>query len=118
MKKKLGCVYFAKQKSNDGYIKIGFSVNIITRQATLQTASAYIIEYLALLVEETQTTEHLIHTMLHSSKIRGEWFYPTPEVMECIEYVMSGRFKEYVEKYVNIGKARVSYLEPVRLCEE
>jgi hypothetical protein len=61
-------------------------------------------------MDETHTTEHLIHSMLYNSRIRGEWFYPSEEVMECIEYVNNFKFKEYIEKRNNINRSNITYL--------
>lgn len=106
---KLGFVYFMQIENLDGYIKIGFSTNIFGRQSAIQTCCPYSLNVLALLPNETVTTEHTIHAMLSSSRLSGEWFKPTPEVLECIEYVKHGKFKDLIDKRMQASKINISY---------
>lgn len=95
-------VYFIQIKNADGYIKIGYSANLGARLNSLATGMPYTFEVIALLFNETKTTERVIHKFLQKSNVkgdlRGEWFYPSNEVMECIEYVKEQRFQDYIDK--------------------
>ena len=92
-----------RQQSSDGYIKIGFSIKVASRRNALQTASPYKIEILALL-EESRIIENVIHIMLKDSKITGEWFYPTEEVLRCIECVNNNEFPVFIQEASERGK--------------
>lgn len=98
-----GNIYFIQQKSVDGYIKIGFSAKVASRRNDLQVASAYKLEILAIL-EESQTMEGIIHTILKDSWVSGEWFKPTAEVLKCIDYVNDNNFGLFIQEAVHSKK--------------
>lgn len=78
-------IYFIQQTPG-GQIKIGTAVNVATRLSTLQTASASILQVLAVMPGGT-TEEQALHRRFGHARIRGEWFTPTPDVLAFIEEV-------------------------------
>ena len=42
--------------------------------------------------------------MLKDSKITGEWFYPTEEVLRCIECVNNNEFPVFIQEASERGK--------------
>jgi hypothetical protein len=80
-------VYFIRS-GEAGLIKIGTATNLRSRLASLQTGSP---ESLFLLgkVEVTRTdalaSEHELHNLFRRSRVRGEWFRPTPELLLLLE---------------------------------
>lgn len=99
-----GCIYFMQMQNADGYVKIGFSENVAKRLSSIQVGSPYKIEVIALLANESQTMEGIIHTILVNSWIKGEWFRPTEEVLECIENVKNNNFGLFIRNAVHSNK--------------
>ena len=75
-----GVIYFVKSWNA---IKIGFSTDIKTRLAQLQTGSPFEIELLGFFAG---TEQDEVETLGRFSplRIRGEWFYPHPELIAFI----------------------------------
>ena len=86
----LGYVYFAQIKNTDGYIKIGYANDVSSRFPNgCCTDNPYSIQILTtssgFFYHESE-----LHRLLNAYIIRGEWFYPTPEVVECVTKLSSG----------------------------
>jgi hypothetical protein len=70
----------------DQPIKIGFSIRPASRAIDLACGNPYDLE----LVTSFPTAllpEKRLHQHFASSRLRGEWFSPTPELMDLIEAV-------------------------------
>lgn len=79
-----GSVYFL-QVSTDGPIKIGFTVSIVRRRLrSIQVGSPHILRWIGYF-EGTRTDERNAHKLLQNSSLRGEWFYPTTEVLAFVK---------------------------------
>jgi hypothetical protein len=88
-------VYFA-QVGEDGPIKIGYSFNVYSRQSNLRTASPFEIRWLGD-VPGSPAEERALHAQFAHLRIRGEWFEPAPELLECIaERIAAGAVKDAV----------------------
>jgi hypothetical protein len=76
-------IYFI-QVGTDGPIKIGFSkYDVCRRVRALQLTSPHILRWIGFF-PGTRADEKLAHRLLKNSSLRGEWFYPTVEVMAFI----------------------------------
>lgn len=65
-------------------VKIGKSVNPGSRLKTLQTGHPGTLILQAFCLHKSPYTEREIHRRLEESKISGEWFSLTPEVIKVI----------------------------------
>lgn len=87
---KLGIIYFAQQRNDDGFIKIGYTRKLEQRiRHSRFTDNPYPIATVAT-TAGFQWQEMLLHKLLSDSLIHGEWFYPTPEVLEVIKVAQEG----------------------------
>lgn len=77
-----GFIYFAQVQS--GPIKIGYTEKSIQQRLSCLRTGHY--EELKLLgsVVGTFDDEQRLHRLVGSSKIRGEWFYPSTEVLALV----------------------------------
>lgn len=75
-------VYFLRSRAT-GLIKIGSSAQVGARVQALQTASG---EHLELIIDIPggDGQEGLLHKRFANSRERGEWFRPTPELLELL----------------------------------
>lgn len=77
-------IYFARSGS-EGPIKIGRTQNLKKRIETLQTYSPHDIQLLGTAVggilKEKET-----HRLFSNSRIRGEWFLPTKDLLQFIKF--------------------------------
>jgi hypothetical protein len=79
-----GLIYFIQHGEN-GPLKIGFTRGSIkTRLNTLQVGNPVLLSVVKV-VDGTPSHELDIHDMFGRSKIRGEWFEPTPELLKFID---------------------------------
>jgi len=111
---KLGTVYFIQIDNADGYVKIGFSSNINGRMSQLRVGCPYNFKLLTLAIDESKTLEKVFHNLLKESHLVGEWFYPTEEVMECINVVKkcsSDKLAQYITDKRNSNYAKIPKLE-------
>lgn len=74
------CVYFAQAGDR---IKIGWSKNVATRVAQLQTGNAAPIKLLGV-VPGGRAKEREIHDLFASVRVGGEWFTATTELLAYI----------------------------------
>lgn len=81
-------VYFA-QEGSDGAIKIGWSSRIDRRLSNLSTGNSRSLSLLHSIPGGVSLEIH-IHELLSADRIRGEWFNPSPAVLNLIEKVRSG----------------------------
>ena len=84
-------IYFIQEDGQDGYIKIGFvedlevrfDVNCVaTRIGCLQVGNARKLKILAVM-KGTLYQEKMVQERFQ--KVRGEWFYPLPKLMDFIK---------------------------------
>ena len=76
-------VYFI-QAGEDGPIKIGFAKSVVgikKRLAGFQTCHAQTLHLLGY-VEGSRDEEAEYHALFASSRLRGEWFSPTPHLLQ------------------------------------
>lgn len=74
------CVYFAEA---EGRIKVGWSKQVASRVAQLQTGNAAPIKLLGV-VPGGRAKEREIHDLFASVRLAGEWFTATPELLAYI----------------------------------
>ena len=82
-------IYFI-QMGDDGPIKIGTTKNHINgRLRALQSASPYKLNLLFLFKNypKSYITEGSIHKKFKKNRLEGEWFYPSKEVLDYIEFL-------------------------------
>lgn len=79
---------------SDGYqsVKIGRSVNPGQRLKSLQTSNPLPLKLLGYCPNVSPLEEKELHKRLRKSKIQGEWFKLTPEVIEVITEIKSQPF--------------------------
>ncbi len=78
-------VYFIQEKGG-GFIKIGYTENINARLSQMQTNSPHDLVILSI-IEAGKEKEKQIHEKFRNHHHRGEWFYPSGEIMEYINYL-------------------------------
>lgn len=78
-------IYFIGLAPGQGadFIKIGFSTDVPSRLASLQTASPFALEVRAQ-VDGTQRQERWLHAHLVESRHRFEWYRPTDSVLAIV----------------------------------
>lgn len=76
-----GVVYFV-QMGDDGPVKIGYTQRdkLKARLSVLQTGSPYPLR-LRRLVTATRDTERAAHRFFADLRMRGEWFWPDPDLL-------------------------------------
>jgi hypothetical protein len=74
-------IYFV---ANQGFIKIGWTVNWPSRISNLQVSSPTPIEVL-LILGRPKVYERTMHHQFKKYRVRGEWFQDSPEIREFIE---------------------------------
>ena len=85
-------VYFI-QGTDSGRVKIGATVNVPTRLGELQTGSPKKLKVLAVIESETErSADRKYHPRFASSRIHGEWFNPSPDLMAFIGTVPKSRY--------------------------
>lgn len=90
-----GVVYFLRC-GDDGPIKIGHTkTSVYLRVRALQQTSPHVLRWIGYF-DGTLGDEAAAHRLLKNSRLRGEWFNPTHEVLAFIESKCPG-FKEGVE---------------------
>jgi hypothetical protein len=77
-------IYFI-QAGKAGPIKIGISKDPRRRLRALQVPNAKTLSLLGCM-EGDLDTEREIHSTFRYSRIRGEWFSPSPELMKFIDH--------------------------------
>ncbi len=76
-------VYFIRSK-NGGPVKIGIAKDINARLAQLQTAHAYPLEIIGLILCGGRKTEKLLHKQFAKYQLCNEWFEWNKEIEEAI----------------------------------
>lgn len=74
---------YAIQAGEGGPVKIGVTRDPVQRLKTLQTGNPETLRGLAAW-RVLPGEERLIHDDFASVRIRGEWFHPTPELLEYV----------------------------------
>lgn len=75
---------YAIQNIRTGMVKIGYSTHPERRLRAMQTDNADELELLAS-IPGSRYDELLVHEKLAAARYGGEWFHPTPEVMEWVQ---------------------------------
>ena len=76
-------VYFIRS-SRGGPVKIGIAVDVGKRLESLQTAHAYPLEVIHVIVGGGRETERLFHLKFQHLRLNGEWFEFTSELEEVL----------------------------------
>lgn len=84
-------IYFIK--SEDGPIKIGYTISIEKRISSLQTGNSKKLVVLAT-ISGSRNFERKIHNKFHHFKLNGEWFKPEKELLDFIEELKSSGIPE------------------------
>ncbi len=84
-------VYFARNTSS-GLIKIGTTSNIAARLYGLRNPKKGVSHDIQLLVDTAgwRAKERAYHAHFNASRVEGEWFAPTPDILEEIELLKNG----------------------------
>lgn len=77
-------VYFIR--AGAGAIKIGRSVNVGSRLATMQTANAEELRIVGRMPGGA-AVESMLHTRFAGARMRGEWFQATPDLLALIREI-------------------------------
>jgi hypothetical protein len=88
-------VYFV---SDGAAIKIGRAVDVVARLRALQVSHPQPLELLATWLSH-RSIEGLLHRRFHTSRLKGEWFQPTPDLLTLIDGIKAGR--DVVSNLVN-----------------
>jgi hypothetical protein len=78
-----GYIYFI-QGASGGAIKIGHSMDPVKRLKDLQTSYPDDL-VLLLMIAGSEADERALHELLAASRLKGEWFSPSDEVLAQIE---------------------------------
>lgn len=84
-----GWIYFLRAGTS-GPIKIGTSVNVDSRIATLQTGCPDELRLIAR-IRGGSGVERMLHQKFDRDRIRGEWFKPSSELVELIKELTGDR---------------------------
>jgi hypothetical protein len=84
-------VYFVQGEST-GLIKIGESVDPVSRVTELAKCGSENLLLLAIVANGSRT-ERELHAKLSGSRIHGEWFNPTPEVLNEVKLAGGDAYK-------------------------
>lgn len=85
-------VYFLRAIGTAGPIKIGTSQSRVKeRLRAIQTWSPFPLEVIATTAGEYDT-ERQFHLLFKESRSHGEWFKATPDLLQTIELINSGKF--------------------------
>ncbi len=76
-----GAIYFIR--SQDGHVKIGFSVDVAGRMRELQVGHAIALELLGF-IEGTRREELALHHRFAAYRVNGEWFRVDGEFMDYL----------------------------------
>lgn len=67
----------------DGFVKIGFATDIITRLSNIRCANPHPVKLLRKILTETpELIEESIHEECDQYRVHGEWFKLPPKVLE------------------------------------
>ena len=92
-------IYFL-QVGADGPIKIGCTkFDIERRVRAIQAGSPHILRWIGFFPGD-RAAEQQAHLLLKNSSLRGEWFYPTVEVMAFIAHKSPGFEPVIVENHL------------------
>ena len=78
-------IYFIQESTALGAIKIGRSDNVQSRLKALQTAHSSELKLLLEIPDCMPEMEQLLHARFAESRIRGEWFEATPDLLSVIQ---------------------------------
>lgn len=83
------CVYFI-QGFSGGPIKIGTALNLAKRFRNIQTCSPVALRVIHAIPNTGRETERKLHKHFAAYRLHGEWFEPTPVLLEYIHKLRSG----------------------------
>lgn len=98
---KISWVYFV-QAGEGGPIKIGKAMNPSQRIGNLQVGNPHEVKLLHCL-PDTGCTEGRIQGIFEESHLRGEWYNPTPDLLEFIDALKSkteGRARQFISRTI------------------
>lgn len=104
----MSIVYFI-QEGNEGPIKIGFSNKLVDRLASIQTGNPRELRLLGWL-KGNQAKESEIQDKFANYRIRGEWFEPSPELLDFIKNVTVRTTSDLQEKLGKFERKNVHNL--------
>lgn len=78
-----GYIYFIRCINDDGFIKIGFAVSPNDRLINMAVGAPYEMEIIRI-APGTIDDEKALHNRFRHAHQRGEWFRPTPDLMELL----------------------------------
>jgi hypothetical protein len=79
--------YFIGNKKQ-GVVKIGRSVDVVSRRSALQTAYPFLLSILRV---EKGDKEDFYHALWATHRLEGEWFSLAPEIQAWIDSPMESR---------------------------
>jgi Meiotically up-regulated gene 113 len=84
-------LYFVSAKCEGFPIKIGITTTRELRFTALQCALPYDLEVLAMVEVEDAIAERKMHSAFASSRLRGEWFKRTSELLAAIDRLLAAQ---------------------------
>lgn len=84
----LSGIYFIQAQDKQGLIKIGWSVDCESRLRILRIGSPVELR-IAAIVPGTRKRERQLHEQFNHLRVHGEWFRPSPELLDVIEFCRS-----------------------------
>lgn len=89
-KMKVGYLYFIQCNGPTGPVKIGYAKDVDARLSNIRMSNPYPLALLASVhIENPDIVEGQLHTRLAKSRLRGEWFACTPELLAITELATS-----------------------------
>ncbi len=80
-----GATVYFMQVEPEGPIKIGIAENVQSRLDSIQSASPYPIRVIGVIPRGGIKLERELHRQFKEGRLRGEWFWPTTELLSWIE---------------------------------
>ena len=103
-------IYFIRGKES-GNIKIGFSIHPDKRKANLQTAHYEELEFIGIM-DGSLEDEANIKKKFSQFNIRGEWFYPSQEIIDFAKE--NCKPKKNIVSYLGNGEYRITFLSSLK----
>jgi hypothetical protein len=99
-------IYFI-QAEQGGLIKIGYAADVCRRFRGVQAMSPVPLKILGVIPLGNTTYEKHLHRQLRPIRVHGEWFEPTPELLDFIEkYAEKFQCLEYKKLKLQCGATR------------
>lgn len=93
----MSSVYFI-QADRGGPIKIGVAKDVEARLRDLQVGNPFELRVVGQIPNAGQALERRLHSLLERHRIRGEWFWPHPEVLHVADRLCNQEIRARLDR--------------------